>query len=125
MLIDTDVIIWFMRGSRKAGRVIEENPGFRMSAVTYMELVQGIRNKRELNLLRKAIKSWQARVVYVDQEMSAKAVFFVEHYALSHGISIADALIAGTAVTLGESLLTGNKKHYAFIKGIEISKFFP
>ncbi len=53
MLIDTDVLIWYMRGNEKAYKTIEKTDGFSVSVVTYIELVQGKRNKKELNLLRK------------------------------------------------------------------------
>ncbi|MCH7516999.1 MAG: PIN domain-containing protein, partial [Bacteroidetes bacterium] len=50
-MIDTDVLIWYMRGNSKANKVIEKLNGFFISVITYMELVQGMRNKRELTLL--------------------------------------------------------------------------
>lgn len=58
MLIDTDVIIWYMRGNRNALKALEKHKGFTISVVTYMELVQGMRNKNELAALRKALKFW-------------------------------------------------------------------
>ncbi len=57
MLIDTDVIIWYMRGNTNALKALEKHNGFTISVVTYMELVQGMRNKNELASLRKALKS--------------------------------------------------------------------
>ena len=45
MLIDTDVLVWYMRGNERAKRVIKNSDGFSISVVTYMELVQGLRNK--------------------------------------------------------------------------------
>jgi len=44
VLVDTDVLIWYMRGHGKARRVIERHRWFCMSVVTYMELVQGMRD---------------------------------------------------------------------------------
>ena len=52
MLVDTDVLIWYMRGSAKALRAIAGLDGFSMSIVTYIEVVQGLRSKAELNTLR-------------------------------------------------------------------------
>jgi hypothetical protein len=37
-----------------------------------MELVQGLRNKKELNHLRKALYGWNAQVLYISEEISAK-----------------------------------------------------
>ena len=41
MLIDTDVIIWYMRGNQKALEILEKNRRFTVSVISYVELVQG------------------------------------------------------------------------------------
>ena len=48
MIIDTGVLIWYLRGNEKAFKTIENLESFSISVVTYMELVQGMRNKKEL-----------------------------------------------------------------------------
>lgn len=125
MLIDTDVLIWNLRGNERAADLLDSAPGFTLSAVTYMELVQGVRNKSELNALRKALLYWQAQVHPVDQQISARATFLMETYALSHSLQVADALIASTAISLGSTLITANDKHYRMIDGLEIEVFRP
>jgi hypothetical protein len=114
-----------MRGNDKALRLIENSENFFISVVTYMELVQGMRNKNELNSLRQALHSWNAKILYISEEISAKAMFVVEQYFLSHSIHLADALIGATAIDYGLPLLTGNDKHYKVIKGIKIKRFRP
>ncbi|MFH0729406.1 MAG: type II toxin-antitoxin system VapC family toxin [Pseudomonadota bacterium] len=125
MVIDTDVIIWYMRGNERAYQAIENSSNFFISVVTYMELVQGLRNKKELNQLRKAIHSWKARILYISEEISTKAMFYVEQHFLSHSMELSDALIGATAIAYGLSILTGNDKHYRVIKDIQIKKFTP
>ena len=125
MLVDTDVLVWYMRGDEKANRAIRNLKGFSISVVTYMELVQGLRNKEELNILRNSLKRWKAGIIYINEEISAKAMFLVEQYYLSHSIQLADALIGATAVIYGLPLLTANTKHYKTIKNIIIKKFRP
>ena len=44
-LIDSDVIIWNWRGQEAGATLLAAEP-FAISAVTYMELVQGMRNAR-------------------------------------------------------------------------------
>ena len=44
MLVDTDVFIWYFRGDRRAFQAVEEESDLCMSVVTYMELVQGVRD---------------------------------------------------------------------------------
>ncbi|MGD8763848.1 MAG: type II toxin-antitoxin system VapC family toxin [Desulfobacteraceae bacterium] len=125
MLVDTDVLIWYMRGNEKALRVIMNLRNFSISVVTYMELVQGLRNKEELNILRNSLKKWNAGIIYINEEISTKAMFLVEQYYLSHSIQLADALVGATAVIYGRPLLTANTKHYMMIKNIIVKKFRP
>ncbi|ODT38639.1 MAG: twitching motility protein PilT [Lautropia sp. SCN 70-15] len=125
MLVDTDVLIWNLRGNERAATFLDEQPGFFVSAVSYMELLQGLRDKLELRELRQAIRFWDARIVQIDEEISARAMFLVEEYALSHGMQMADALIAATAVALGVSLVTANDRHYRHIEGLDVVIFRP
>lgn len=125
MLIDTDVLIWYIKGNQKAYRAVEQYNGFSISVISYMELVQGMRNKQELNILRKTMCNWQVEMLYISEEISAKAMFYVEQHYLSHSIQLADALIAATAAAHGLPILTGNNKHYAAMKNIEIKIFRP
>jgi len=55
MIVDTDVRIWYLRGRREAAAVLDTYNWVRLSAVTYMELVQGMRNAGELRALRKTL----------------------------------------------------------------------
>jgi predicted nucleic acid-binding protein len=91
MIVDTDVLIWYLKGNENAFDIIENSNNFSISVVTYMELVQGMRNKKELNSLRQALKIWNTQILYVSEEISAKAMFFVEQHFLSHSMPLADA----------------------------------
>jgi predicted nucleic acid-binding protein len=124
-LIDTDVLIWYMRGNRNAYKIIENSGSFFISVVTYIELVQGMRNKKELTSLRKAFHGWNTKILYLSEEISTKAMFFVEQNFLSHSIQLADALIGASAIAYGLPILTGNDKHYKVMGGVKINKFFP
>lgn len=125
MLVDTDVLIWYMRGNTKARRIIEGLDRILISVVTYMELVQGLRNKKELAALKAALRTWNAKILYIDEEISVKAMFLVEQHYLANSLMLADALIAATAFSARIKLLTGNVKHYHIVKDIEIEGFKP
>ncbi len=90
-----------------------------------MELVQGMRNKEELRTLQKTLMQWKVKTIYVNEEISAKALFFVEEYFLSHSMQLADALIGATATMYGMTLITANDKHYKIIKELEMKVFRP
>jgi len=125
MLIDTDVLVWYMRGNQRAYHAIEGQPGFSFSVITYMELVQGMRNKQELQELEKAIQRWNATVLHINEAISTKASEYVKQHYLSHSLELADALIGATAVVNQLSLLTANDKHYKVIQDITIDIFRP
>jgi len=61
----------------------------------------------------------------MSEEISSKAMFYVEQHFLSHSLQLPDALIGATAVAYGLPILTGNDKHYKIIKDIRIKKFRP
>ena len=122
-LIDTDVLIWYLRGNEKAYKLIHSLNGFCISSISYMELIQGMRNKQELNILKSTLKSWDVKILYINEEVSSKALFYMQEYFLSHSMQLADSLIGATATTYGLTLITANDKHYKVIKGLEIEVF--
>jgi predicted nucleic acid-binding protein len=125
MLIDTDVLIWHLKGNLKAKKVIEKNKGFEMSIVNYLELVQGLRNKKELQALKKTLLIWKPKMLFITEEISTRAMLLMEEYFLSHSLHLADAFIAATALTHNLTILTGNYRHYKPIKGLKLKKFVP
>jgi predicted nucleic acid-binding protein len=125
MLVDTDVLIWYMRGNPRAAQALDRLQHLSLSAVTYMELVQGLRTKRELQTLRAALRSLNTAILPIDETISNKAMFYIEEHFHSHSLRLADALIGATAVTHGMPLLTANTKHYKVIKELNIEKFRP
>lgn len=54
MIIDTDVLICFLRGNEKAVNEIINAGSFSVSIITYMELLQGMRNKQEMEQMKKS-----------------------------------------------------------------------
>jgi len=125
VLLDTGVIIWYLRGNQNAYDLIHSLNAFAISAVTYMELVQGMRDKAELRQLKRTLKQWQVKTIYINEEISALALFYVEEYFLSHSMQLADALIGATCSNYGLILYTANDKHYKIINDLEIKVFRP
>ncbi|MDF1553448.1 MAG: type II toxin-antitoxin system VapC family toxin [Deferrisomatales bacterium] len=125
MLVDTDVLIWYMRGKEKAAAFLEQIPSPALSVVTYMELVQGMRDKRELAVLRRALKAWRAPVLPISEAVSNRAMVYVEQHFLAHSLRLADALIAATAVECGLPLATANVKHYRVIDELSVVSYAP
>lgn len=125
MIIDTDVLIWYLRGNEHAKRIVESTLPFSISVVTYIELVQGMKNKDEYRRFQKQLQSWNIEILHIDNDISSRATFYIQEYALSHSMCLADALIAATVIYHGETLLTANEKHYKFIPNLNCKRFEP
>lgn len=125
MLVDTDILIWYLRGHESAARFLATRQPFSLSVVTYMELVQGMRNRGELLTLRTTLRSWRTPVLPITEVISQRATSYIEEYFLSHSLRLADALIAATAMEHGLPLATGNDKHYRAVEELELEIFRP
>ncbi|MBR6080758.1 MAG: type II toxin-antitoxin system VapC family toxin [Treponema sp.] len=123
MIFDTDVLIWFFRGNEKAKKMVRENMPFSISAVSYMELLQGALNKQELLGIKKFINQSKTSIITINDEITHLAMEYVENYALSDSMELADALIAAASVVNDETLCTANGKHYKCIPELQMSVF--
>jgi predicted nucleic acid-binding protein len=125
MLIDSDVLIWYIRGNKNAKKAIHNNIPFKISVINYMEVIQGMKDKNELKAFQKYLKKWSIEILQITESISTRAMFLVEAYFLSHSLELGDAIIASTALENQEHILTGNDKHYKFLPNIQIQKFKP
>jgi hypothetical protein len=120
-IIDTDILIDAGRGIQQAVdclKDIKSNSSLAISAITQMELMVGCRNKLELQKLDKFLKQFQ--VVKVNENITDHSIELLRRYRLSHGLLIADSLIAATALSLNLPLLSKNQRDYQFIKGLNL-----
>jgi predicted nucleic acid-binding protein len=123
LIIDTDVLIWYYRGVEKAKQALIDATPFSVSAVTYIELLQGARDKNELNKIVNDVNGWNVSVLDITEQISKRSIDLIKQYALSEGLMLADALIAATAIEYDKRILTGNSKHYARLSGVRIAPF--
>jgi predicted nucleic acid-binding protein len=114
VLIDSDILIEVLRG-RDAGVVSRWNElsvsdaAVLYSPVSVAELRAGARPNEEgaLDNLFAALTC-----VPIDKEAGRQAGMYLQRYRKSHGVEIADALIAASAVASRADLWTRNRKHY-------------
>ena len=78
MLFDTDVLIWALRGSKKAAKEIDDDDSRFISAVNYMELMQGARNKQEQIKIKQFLSELEFTVLPIIEAISHRAMFFIE-----------------------------------------------
>ncbi len=125
MLIDSDVLVWPTRGHVGAAQRLHAQPAWRISAVTYIELAQGCRDKADLARLKKGLTARNTEIVQITPAISQRAAALIDELALSHGMRLADALIGATAIEIQATLLTANVKHFATVEGLQIETFKP
>ena len=121
MLFDTDVLIWVQRGNPKAAKVVDAVPQRRISILTQMELMQGVRDRKEARLIREFLSDLDFRILPLTESIGHRAAVYVEQLALSHGLRANDALIAATAIDSAETLCSANAKHFRPVPGLELS----
>lgn len=125
MLVDTDVLIWHLRGYPNATRRLDKLGALTLSAISWLELLQGMRNKAELMAVKKMLEKRSARLLPVTEAITLRATELMESLTLSHGLQMADALIAATAIEHQLAVLTANVKHFGAVEGLEIESFSP
>ena len=123
MLVDTDVLIWHLRGYAQATRRLDQLDALMLSAVSYLELLQGMRNKAELVAVKKMLERRAATLLPVSEAITQRAIALMESLTLSHGLQMGDALIAATALEHGLPILTANVKHFAPVEGLAVKAF--
>ena len=125
MLFDTDVLIWALRGSKKAAEEIDADENRFISAVNYMELMQGARNKREQTMIKQFLNELDFTVLPITEAVSHRAMIFIEEHALRSGIQLADALVFATACEHSLTLCSANQKHFQSIQSLDAKVFKP
>ena len=117
-LCDTCILIDYLRGKDEIQQILsaDRKDGLGMSVITYMELMVGAFNKREVNIIKKAFSDFQ--IVELSAAISKKASLLIEQYTKSHGLLIPDALIAATALENNVPLYTANVSDFRFIPDI-------
>ena len=120
-IVDTDILIDAGRGVSEAVNCLQNlkaSSGLAISIVTEMELIVGCANKVELQTLENFLK--QFYIIKIDLAVSDKAVELLRLYRLSHGLLIADSIIAATAMVWNYPFITKNQRDYRFIQGLNL-----
>ena len=113
ILLDSDVVIEILRGTRdfvaKAEGYARAGVSSYCTAVSWAEVFAGVRPGEEA--ATQAFFDARGEVV-LDATTGRRAGTYLARYGRSHGVAIADALIAAAASTAGLRLWTRNRRHY-------------
>ncbi len=117
MLLDTDVLIDYLRGEPQAITYLEERAEpLLLSSITVAELFAGVRDGEERNVLNNFVRAFE--VVAVNSEIAERGGLIRRDYKKSHNTGLADAIIAATAEHKQASLVTLNGKHFPMLDGV-------
>ena len=121
LLIDTDVLIDHLRGFGPAIALLSGSKSrLVLSSISVAELYQGVRGGsegREQRILDMFLDRFE--IIPLSHEIAMEAGLLRREYQRSHGIGLADSVIAATAESLGARLVTCNIKHYPMFEALE------
>ena len=120
ILLDTDVMIDYLRGFKPARDWLDaaREQKIGLPGIVAMELLQGCQNAREQSRMEKSLSAYS--IFWPDPENCERAIKNFALYRLSHQLGLLDALIAATAIGQNAELATFNKKHFGVIKELRI-----
>ena len=117
ILLDTDVLVDFFRGHPKAVAFINNySDRIIMSAIVVAELFAGAKGGAEQAALEEFVSLFC--VVPVNVEIAKTGGLYKSKFGKSHGVGLADAILAATAEAENAELKTLNIKHYPMLKGL-------
>ncbi len=127
VICDTDVLIdyWNIHSTRhkavkhELDKVIGVK-NFVLCFISKFELIQGTKDKSDLKKMITLMKYLD--FIHSNREIESEAFRIFETYKLSHGLSIADSIIAGSTIHYDLSLFTYNTKDYKMISGLKLYK---
>ena len=121
ILLDTDILIDFLRGHDKAVSFVNANlDRIILSSIVVAELYAGVRGGKgdaEQVVLENFLSLF--RVVPISGDVAKLGGLYKRDYGRSHGVGLADAIVAATATLEGAELKTLNAKHYPMLQDIE------
>lgn len=121
ILLDTDVLIDFLRGHDQAISFVNaHSERIMVSSVTVAELYAGVRGGREdteQTVLDDLLGLF--KVVPVTEDIGRVGGLYKRDYGASHAIGLADAIIAATATLEDAAIETLNVRHYPMFAGLE------
>ncbi len=118
-LIDTDILIDYLRDNASAVASIENNLNdLYLSVMNVAELYQGVRNEKERKNLISMLSVFT--ILPITLEIATQGGIYFSKYRTSHGSGLADCLIAATVDLHGLTLRTLNAKHYPMLEQVEV-----
>jgi len=118
LLLDTDILIEYLRGRQKAVEYLEGlTSDLHVSVISVAELFAGVRDEEERSLKQFLLAF---TTLPVTEKVARLGGLYRRDYRPSHGTGLADALIAATAEENGFGLVTFNRRHFPMVPEITV-----
>ena len=107
IVLDTDVLVDFLRGRSKAVAFVNAHSArIILSSIVVAELYAGVKGDAEQAALDDFVSLF--RVASVNAEIAKAGGLYKRNYGKSHGVGLADAILAATAEIENAELKTLN-----------------
>ena len=120
LLIDTDVVIDHLRGYGPAVSLVSSTAHhLLLSSITVAEIYQGVRGEtdgHEQRVLSEFLDRFE--IIPVSLEIATAAGLIRRDYGKSHGVGLADSIIAASANSMRAALKTLNVNHFPMFQGL-------
>ncbi|HEA69598.1 MAG TPA: type II toxin-antitoxin system VapC family toxin [Desulfobacterales bacterium] len=117
IVLDTDVLVDFLCGRSKAVAFVNAHSArIILSSIVVAELYAGVKGDAEQAALDDFVSLF--RVASVNAEIAEAGGLYKRNYGKSHGVGLADAILAATAEIENAELKTLNIKHYPMLEGL-------
>ena len=119
LLIDTDVLVEYLRGRSEAVEYLEGlTSDLYISVISVAELFAGVRDNEEEKSLKQLLLAFV--ILPVTEQTARLGGLYRRDYGGSHGTGLADALIAATSEENGADLATFNRRHFPMVSRITV-----
>lgn len=113
-LFDTDIIIEYLRGNDQAINFFTTfEQEFYTSAITIAELYTGVKGDKEQFELEYFLSLFT--IYPITGQIATEAGLLRQTYFSSHGMGLADAVIAATTKAHNARLVSLNRKHFSML----------
>ena len=119
LLLDTDILVEYLRGRSKAIEYLEGlTSDLYVSVISVAELFVGVEGEVEERSLKQFLLAFA--VLPVTEKVARLGGLYRRDFRPSHGTGLADALIAATAEDNGAELVTFNRRHFPMVSRVTV-----
>ena len=117
---DANVFFKIFKESDRKLKDYIENLGFIVDSTVYIECIQGSKSNLEKRKIQNYLNNFP--LLPITPRVSELAIELIDSYSNSHGLLLADALIAANALENNLTVITYNVGDFKFISGLRYLK---